>query len=116
MVISLLSNLAETEKLEPFVSRNVMSKIEFNDVSENPKVSLFLGSGLRLSELVQLNIGDIDFNKNSVFVAAPMGPKGTKRRLSGRAIEKLIEKYAIAFEKPSLSVQIKTFFHNQVQF
>ncbi|MCM3576061.1 tyrosine recombinase XerS [Mesobacillus subterraneus] len=192
-----LQNVAETEKLEPYLTRNVMAKIEFNDVSEDPEtianrmegkiligdeyedfrlfvakdygetnksnkrittffnlnkerdtaiVSLFLGSGLRLSELVWLNIEDIDFNKNcvrvirkgnkeqyvyfseqamadlkaylsvrgnkyniprenkAVFVAAPMGPKGTTRRLSGRAIEKLIEKYAIAFGKPSLSV------------
>jgi site-specific recombinase XerD len=33
-----------------------------------------------------------------------MGPKGTTRRLSARAIEKMIEKYAKAFGKPSLSV------------
>ncbi|WP_412729417.1 tyrosine-type recombinase/integrase [Cytobacillus praedii] len=84
-------------------------------------VSLFLGSGLRLTELVWLNIEDINFSKSSVrvirkgnkeqfvyfseqalmdleaylsvrsskynvgndnkvlFVAAPMGPKGTTR-------------------------------------
>ncbi|MBN8200040.1 tyrosine recombinase XerS [Bacillus sp. NTK034] len=192
-----LQNIAETEKLEPYLRRNVMAKIEFNDVSENPEtvanrmegkiligdeyenfrkfiehgygekntsnkrilnfhkmnkerdtaiVSLFLGSGLRLSELVWLNIEDIDFNKYNVrvirkgnkeqyvyfseqamrdlktylnirenkymvskenkalFVAAPMGPKGTTRRLSARGIEKLIEKYAASFGKPSLSV------------
>ncbi|WP_425593723.1 tyrosine-type recombinase/integrase [Cytobacillus gottheilii] len=33
-----------------------------------------------------------------------MGPKGTSRRLSARAIEKMIEKYAKGFGKPSLSV------------
>lgn len=33
-----------------------------------------------------------------------MGPKGKTRRLSARAIEKFIEKYATAFGKPSLSV------------
>jgi site-specific recombinase XerD len=192
-----LQNIAETEQLEPYIKRNVMAKIEFNDVSENPEtvanrmegkilmgdeyerfrgfvaheygvqnssnkhivrfhelnkerntaiVSLFLGSGLRLTELVWLNIEDINFSKSSVrvirkgnkeqyvyfseqalldleaylsvrgskynvpkdnkalFVAAPMGPKGTTRRLSARAIEKLIEKYAKAFGKPSLSV------------
>ncbi|CAM3721562.1 tyrosine-type recombinase/integrase [Mesobacillus zeae] len=40
----------------------------------------------------------------AVFVAASMGPEGTTRRLSAKAIEKLIEKYAISFGKPSLSV------------
>ncbi|MFD1737529.1 tyrosine recombinase XerS [Bacillus salitolerans] len=192
-----LQNIAETEKLEPYLKRNVMAKIEFNDVYENPEtvanrmegkillgdeyesfrkfietgygdmfktntrllnfykinkerdtalVSLFLGSGLRLSEVVGLNLEDIDFNKCSarvirkgnkeqyvyfseqalldlqkylkirierynipkqtraLFISAPMGPKGTTRRLSARAIEKIIEKYAKAFGKPSLSV------------
>ncbi len=43
-------------------------------------------------------------DNKALFVAAPMGPKGTTRRLSARAIEKMIEKYAKAFGKPSLSV------------
>src|SRR5690625_107483 len=102
-----LQNIAETESLEPYLKRNVMAKIEFNDVSEDPEtianrmegkiligdeyegfrifiaqeygeknklnkriwnfhqinrerdtaiISLFLGSGLRLSELVWINI------------------------------------------------------------
>lgn len=109
-------------------------------------VSLILGSGLRLSEVVGLDLGDIDFKKHSVrvirkgnkeqyvffseqalldlqdylairekkfrlspsnkalFVSAPMGPKGTTRRLSPRAIENLVKKYAVAFGKPALSV------------
>lgn len=192
-----LQNIAETDELEPYLNRNVMAKIEFNDVYEDPEtianrmegkillgdeyeafrmfvekdygelfkdnnrilnfykinrerdtamVSLFLGSGLRLAELVGLSLEDIDFNKCSVrvvrkgnkeqyvyfseqalfdlneylkirsdrytiskqnralFIAAPMGPKGTTRRLSARAIEKIVEKYANAFGKPSLSV------------
>lgn len=192
-----LQNIAETDELEPYINRNVMAKIEFNKVAEDPEttanrmegkilkgdeyeefrafvaqgygelvkddkkklnfynfnrerdtaiISLFLGSGLRLSELVWLDIGDIDFNKynarvirkgnkeqyvyfseqamtdlkaylnirtdrykvdktnKALFISAPMGPKGTSRRLTARAIEKLVEKYAIAFGKPSLSV------------
>lgn len=192
-----LQNIAETDELEPYIHRNVMAKIEFNDVSESMEtiankmegkilhgdeyekfrlfvaegyrhfvkdnkklvnfhqfnrerdtaiVSLILGSGLRLSEVVNLDIDDIDFNKccvrvmrkgqkeqfvyfsklamedlqayleirtnryqveknnKALFVSAPMGPKGTSRRLTARAIEKLVEKYATAFGKPSLSV------------
>lgn len=109
-------------------------------------ISLILGSGLRLSEVVGLNVEDIDFKKHTarvirkgnkeqyvyfseqamldlneymairterygleknfkaLFVAAPMGPKGTTRRLTARSIEKLVEKYAQAFGKPALSV------------
>ncbi|WP_102348578.1 tyrosine recombinase XerS [Bacillus sp. Marseille-P3661] len=192
-----LQNIAETDDLQPYINRNVMAKIDFNDVSESPEttanrmegkillgdeyetfrvfvsegyletviddkkktnfyhfnrerdiaiISMFLGSGLRLSELVGLDLGDIDFNKynarvirkgnkeqyvyfseqamwdlqdyinirierykveknnKALFLSAPMGPKGTSRRLTPRAIEKLVEKYAIAFGKPSLSV------------
>lgn len=109
-------------------------------------VSLILGSGLRLSEIVGLDIDDLDLKKFSarvirkgnkeqyvffseqalldledylavrkpkyqlddktraLFVASPMGPKGTTRRLTPRAIEKMVEKYANAFGKPALSV------------
>jgi integrase len=192
-----LQNIAETRDLKPYLQRNVMAKIEFNELNESMEttankmegkillgdeyekfrrfvahdygeifkdnkklhnfyklnqerdtaiVSLILGSGLRLSEVVNLDIDDIDFSKysarvirkgnkeqyvffskiamddlqqylkirenrygveknnKSLFVAAPMGPKGKSRRLTGRSIEKLIEKYAIAFRKPALSV------------
>ncbi|MFC4617682.1 tyrosine recombinase XerS [Camelliibacillus cellulosilyticus] len=109
-------------------------------------VSLILGSGLRLSEIVGLDIDDLDLKKFSarvvrkgnkeqyvffseqalldledylavrkkkyqlddkiraLFVASPMGPKGTTRRLTPRALEKMVEKYAKAFGKPALSV------------
>lgn len=40
----------------------------------------------------------------SLFIAAPIGRKGKSRRLTQRSIEKLIEKYAIAFGKPALTV------------
>ncbi|MFN7249871.1 MAG: tyrosine recombinase XerS [Anaerobacillus sp.] len=192
-----LQNVAETSQLEPYLSRNVMAKIELNNIKEDQEtlanrmegkilrgdeyddfrqfvahdyglanqdnkklsnfhiknrerdtaiISLILGSGLRLSELVGLDIEDIDFQKNTVrvirkgnkeqyvyisdqamldikeylavrnerykitkamkslFVSSPMGPKGTTRRLTPRAIEKLVEKYATAFGKSSLSV------------
>ena len=192
-----LQNIAEDGDLEPYIHRNVMGKIEFNElnlnletiankmegqiligdeyekfrqfvaqdygetVKENKKLSNFyqlnrerdtaiisfiLGSGLRLSEVVNLNIEDIDYSKNSarvirkgnkeqyvyfsklamddlqeylniresryevekqnkaLFIAAAVGPKGKTRRLTARSIGKLVEKYATAFGKPSLSV------------
>ncbi|ADC52028.1 site-specific tyrosine recombinase XerS (plasmid) [Alkalihalophilus pseudofirmus OF4] len=192
-----LQNIAETPDLNPYISRNVMTKIDFNvmkdsiettankmegkilmgdeyeafrqfishdygQINKNNKkifnfhilnkerdtaiISLILGSGLRLSEVVNLDLADIDFNKftarairkgnkeqfvyfsklamddlqeyltvrterykvekgvKALFVSAPMGPKGTSRRLSARAIEKMVEKYALAYGKPSLSV------------
>ncbi|MBE4908587.1 tyrosine recombinase XerS [Bacillus luteolus] len=192
-----LQNIAETRDLQPYLKRNVMAKVEFNELKQSMEtlankmegkillgdeyekfrrfiaydygelskdnkkllnfyllnherdtaiVSLILGSGLRLSEVVNLDLDDIDFNKFSarvirkgnkeqyvffsriamddlkeylkiretryqvdknnkaLFVAAPMGPKGKSRRLTARSIEKLIEKYAIAFGKPALSV------------
>jgi integrase len=109
-------------------------------------VSLILGSGLRLSELVGADINDINIQKCSIrvirkgnkeqfvyfseialfdlveylairesrykidkntkalFIAAIMGPKEKTRRFSARSIEKTVEKYAVAFGKPTLSV------------
>lgn len=192
-----LQNVAETETFEPYIHRNVMAKIDFNAIKDDPEtianriegkilhgdeyeqfrqfiasdygdrnkqnkkvynfhiknrerdtalISLFLGSGLRLSELVGLDLDDIDFKKHSVrvirkggkeqyvyfseqamidlkdylqiretryqlnkkekalFVSTSIGPKKTSRRLSNRAIEKIVEKYAAAFGKPALSV------------
>lgn len=114
-----LQNIAETHDLKPYIERNVMAKIEFNEVKdsmetkankmegkillgdeyekfrlfvahdygelnkENKKiynfyqvnkerdtaiVSLILGSGLRLSELVNIDLDDIDFSKYCVRV------------------------------------------------
>lgn len=192
-----LQNVAETPDLKPYITRNVMAKIEFNEVKDSMEtkankmegkillgdeyekfrlfvandygemhkdnkklynfhqfnkerdtaiVSLILGSGLRLSELVGIELDDIDFSKfcvrvirkgnkeqfvyfsqvamtdlqeyllirakkyqvektnKALFISAPMGPKGKSRRLTARSVEKLIEKYATAFGKPSLSV------------
>lgn len=192
-----LQNIAETEELKPYITRNVMAKMELNAVKEDQEtianriegkmlrgdeyeqfrqfvahdygiinkdnkkkfnfhlknrerdtaiISLILGSGLRLSEVVGLDVDDIDFKKyrarvirkgnkeqfvyfseqamidlkeylairkkayevaknfKPLFVASPMGPKETSRRLTARSIEKIVEKYAQAFGKPQLSV------------
>lgn len=119
---------------------------QFNRERDTAIVSLILGSGLRLSEVVGCNLEDLDMNKGLLrvirkgnkeqyvyfseqalmdlnnyldvresrykpdktatylFMAAPVGRKGTNRRLNQRSIEKLVEKYAIAFGKPALTV------------
>ncbi|MEH7255393.1 tyrosine recombinase XerS [Neobacillus niacini] len=192
-----LQNIAETSDFKPYINRNVMAKIEFNEVKDSMEtkatkmegkillgdeyekfrlfiandygelnkenkrlynfyqlnrerdtaiVSLILGSGLRLSELVGIDLDDIDFskycvrvirkgnkeqfvyfsqvamadlqeyltlrtakynvdkNEKALFVSGPTGPKVSSQRLKARAVEYLIEKYATAFGKPSLSV------------
>ncbi|WP_018924459.1 tyrosine recombinase XerS [Salsuginibacillus kocurii] len=192
-----LQNIAEHRDLTPYIRRNVMAKVELNDLRESMEttaakmegkilfgddyeafrtfvaegygariranskayrfyqlnrerdaalVALVLGSGLRLSEVVNLNIEDVDFERyyvrvmrkgnkeqyvycskqamtflktyvdirkekyevsarqNALFVSAKMGPNQTMRRLTARAVEKMIEKYAAAFGKPNLSI------------
>lgn len=192
-----LQNIAETTELKPYLQRNVMARIEFNDIKEDQEtianrmegkilrgdeyeqfrqfvaydygqenknnkkvfnfhkknferdtaiISLILGSGLRLSEVVGLDLDDIDWKNSRVrvirkgnkeqyvyfseqamldlkqyieirvqkytvakdnkalFIASSMGPKGKSRRLTERSIEKIVEKYAVAFGKPELSV------------
>jgi integrase len=114
-----LQNIAETSDLKPYIQRNVLAKIEFNDIKEDQEtianriegkilrgdeyelfrqfvaydfgtankdnkkvfnfhqqnrerdtaiISLILGSGLRLSEVVGLDLDDIDWKKNRVRV------------------------------------------------
>lgn len=207
-----LQNIAENDNLTPYLQRNVMAKVEFNEINDTPEtvankmegniltgvdyekfrlfiaydygqnnkdnkkihnfylfnrerdtaiVSFILGSGLRLSEIINLNISDIDFNKclvrvmrkgnkeqfvyfskqamvdldqylkiretkykvnqntKALFISAPMGPKGTTRRMTARAVEKMIEKYAKAYGKPSLTVHklrhsFASRYHNQI--
>ncbi|GGH80642.1 site-specific recombinase XerD [Pullulanibacillus pueri] len=42
--------------------------------------------------------------EKALFVSTAIGPNKASRRLSNRAIEKIVEKYAAAFGKPALSV------------
>ncbi|WP_332697801.1 tyrosine recombinase XerS [Halalkalibacter lacteus] len=122
-----LQNIAETRDLTPYLSRNVMAKIEFNELKDSMEtiankmegkillgdeyekfrhfiandygqfnkknkklynfhllnrerdtaiVSLILGSGLRLSEVVNLNLDDIDHSKYTARVVR----KGNKEQ------------------------------------
>lgn len=45
-----------------------------------------------------------DKNMPYLFLASQMGPSGKSRRLTQRSIEKLVEKYAVSFGKPALTV------------
>lgn len=114
-----LQNVAETAELKPYLQRNVMAKLEFNDIKEEKEttarkmvgkillgdeceefrefiaegyaevirnnkklrnfyevnrerdtaiVSLVLGSGLRLSEVVNLDMGDVSIEESYVRV------------------------------------------------
>ena len=47
---------------------------------------------------------DVEKQNKALFIAAAVGPKGKTRRLTARSIGKLVEKYATAFGKPSLSL------------
>lgn len=136
-----LQNIAETTDLKPYLQRNVMAKVEFNDLKqsmetlankmegkillgdeyekfrrfiaheygelfkENKKVmnfyhfnkerdtaivSFILGSGLRLSEVVNLDLDDIDFSKFTARVIR----KGNKEQyvfFSKIAMDDLLE-------------------------
>ncbi|CAM3171979.1 tyrosine recombinase XerS [Sporolactobacillus spathodeae] len=127
-------------------NKKLLNFHEQNAIRDTAIVSLILGSGLRLSEVVGLDLSDIDLSKRmarvlrkgnkeqyvffseqasldledylsvrakkyqipatnkALFVSDAMGPRDTTRRLSPRAIENLVKKYATAFGKPSLSV------------
>lgn len=192
-----LSDIAEHEDLTPYLTRNVMAKVELGvdkveddakasniksyilrddefekfrafvayDFGKIPKlhatakrfhelnqerdtaiISLILGSGMRVSELVGLNEEDIDMESNAMtvsrkggktsviyfsdpakidlqnylsvrkrkykpakttralFLPSPESVNGAAGRLTVRAVQKLVEKYATAFGRPSLSV------------
>ncbi len=73
--------------------RELTTVLETADVSENPAVSLvvtmMLDTGLRVSEVCELNLEDIDFDDGSARV---LGGKGDKDRLvlfTARTVERL---------------------------
>ncbi|CCC86426.1 tyrosine recombinase XerS [Paenibacillus polymyxa] len=109
-------------------------------------ISLILGSGMRISETIALDLNDIDRLKSklsvtrkgnkkdsvtisdialqdltsylqiresryhvteqqtAVFLSLPTGPSGKTNRLTVRAAQKMMERYAKAFGKPGLSM------------
>lgn len=155
-----LQNIAETPDLQPYINRNVMAKIEFNEIKEtmetrankmegkillgdeyeqfrlfvareygelnkdNKKISnfyqlnkerdtaiisLILGSGLRLSELVGLDLDDIDFSKYCARVIR----KGNKEQFvyfSQIAMDDLQEYLSIRTAKYQVDKNLKALF------
>ncbi|WP_416150605.1 tyrosine recombinase XerS [Salipaludibacillus sp. HK11] len=155
-----LQNIAETTDLEPYISRNVMAKVELNAIKEDQEtlanrmegkilrgeeyetfrqfvahdyglinkdnkkllnfhqknrerdtaiVSLILGSGIRLSEVVGLNVDDIDFRKYTVRVIR----KGNKEQyvyFSEQAMLDLKEYLSIRVSRYSLEKSNKILF------
>jgi integrase len=155
-----LQNIAETSDLKPYINRNVMAKIEFNEIKESMEtkankmegkillgdeyerfrlfvaheygemfkdnkklynfyqlnkerdtaiISLILGSGLRLSELVGLDLEDIDFSKFSARVIR----KGNKEQFvffSQVAMADLQEYLAVRGTKYELDRNTKALF------
>ena len=155
-----LQNIAETNDLEPYIHRNVMAKIEFNELNLNLEtiankmegkiligdeyesfrqfvaagygetiqddkkltnfyqlnrerdtaiISLILGSGLRLSEVVNLDIDDIDYSKISARVIR----KGNKEQyvyFSQIAMDDLQEYLSIRESRYDVTKQNKALF------
>ena len=62
-------------------------------------LSLFLGTGIRVSECVGINIADIDFENNAFVVTRKGGNQVVflslqKKRITQRAVQNLVKKYA----------------------
>ena len=79
---------------KPFSNNEIIVMREhFKDIREEAIFELLLSSGMRVGELVQLNIKDLDFNENSVIVTG----KGNKQRecffndLAKHKIQKYLE-------------------------
>ncbi|MBP1931147.1 tyrosine recombinase XerS [Ammoniphilus resinae] len=130
--------VAENKKLVSFHEKN-----KERDVA---MISLILGSGMRVSEIVGLDLEDIDQSsctarvmrkgnkedsvpfdnvalqdllsyiavrkekykvdksEKALFLSYPIGPVGVSNRMTTRAVQQIIKKYAKAFGKPLLSV------------
>ena len=79
-----INNISKVERLPKYLSLENAQKLQkiFTikncnyPLRNNAIISLFLSSGIRLSELININICDINFNNNSILVRG----KGRKER------------------------------------
>ncbi len=62
-----LPQFVESDKMEILLDK-VEFGTDFDGVRDKTIIELFYGSGMRLSELVNLNVGDVDFSRKSVKV------------------------------------------------
>ena len=96
------------KKLPSFINDNIMDSLLSLPDRSNPKglrdkaiMELFYATGIRLSELVDLNVGDINFSQNLIRVRG----KGNKERLvpfgntALTAIKDYGAKYGISFKR-----------------
>lgn len=86
-----ISFAKRSKKLPTVLSRREISSILH--IVKNPKhrlmLSLAYGSGLRVSEIVKLRTGDIDFERNLVFVRKAKGDRDRITLLPGKITQDL---------------------------
>ena len=79
-----ISNIQKVERLPKYLSLENAKKIQTiftrensrNPIRDNTIITLFLSTGMRVGELINININDINFNKNSISIIG----KGSKER------------------------------------
>lgn len=81
-----LPKTLDVDQVAGLLNAEPNSELEIRDVA---MFELFYSSGLRLSELVALNLGDIDLNAQSLFVKAGKGGKDRVLPIGGKAIAAL---------------------------
>ncbi len=93
-------NIPETLSVDSFIE--IVKFIERKDFSEQKRqtqsiIELLYGCALRVSELCNLNISDIDLDRNTIRVSG----KGSKERIVplGEKSRSVIEPYILTFEK-----------------
>lgn len=94
-----LPNIQDVQKLPKYLTLEQAKKISniFNTnnsrfpIRNNTIITLFLNCGLRASELININLSDINLNKNYINIIG----KGNKERICwlNKATKKQIEKY-----------------------
>lgn len=81
----------EKEDLDKFLNNLYARKSNFGTFRDITIVELFLGSGIRLSELIGLNVDDIDFDNHTLRITAK-GNINREVKITDRA-EKYLEDY-----------------------
>jgi site-specific recombinase XerD len=78
----------------------ILSEVNLN-IMEKTIIELYYATGIRLSELIGLNVGDVDFNNNLLFIKEGKGMNDRIVPLTDHAL-RLIQDHLKACEKVSL--------------